>query len=642
MNVTSRTRGLLAALVLAATLAPSAVRAEGPEPVDLEGLASVLVQHEGRVKPLDSFARHYALMVAQRKSVQGMPALAWLAELTTRPGAGGERPLFKIRTPEVLTTLGLTADPSGYYSLDAVVGGIRAQLPTMQALYAKDRKQRSPAEEQLADIFESAQQILDVQASLTGVRRVFKIDDVDLAQALGVAPGTFVSYRVLGTQRQTLAKLLEITAQDAESPRHKALRELGMGFASLDQDSRASLFAVIPPTDAPEDRRWSTPWEIITRGGQPWQEALVAELENAVAAIDRGDQAAFDRHIALFQASVRTHVKEDVMGDSVAHLEVTYNRADPFKWSLIFYVLAFLLVAFGWIGWRERLRQVATGALVVGVALHLAGVVMRIIIMERPPVSNLYESVVFVGLIGAAAGLWLEWSRRNGLGILAGTVTGAALHFLGFSYASEGDTMGMLVAVLDSNFWLATHVLTITIGYGAVVIASVIGHVYLIQRYFFPKDQAKLSATLRNGVGLSLVALFFAVLGTILGGIWADQSWGRFWGWDPKENGALLICLWMLVLLHGRVAAILRDLGFAVGLVLANITVALAWFGVNLLSVGLHSYGFASGVAIGLLIFCVAEVVFGVTFYFLIKNREKNGGLARNGGAGARLAESKS
>ena len=636
MKIDRALRGPLAALLVA--LAPAAVHAQGPAPVDLEALASVLVQHEGRVKPLDSFARHYALMVAQRKSVQGMPALAWLAELVTRPAAGGQRPLFKIRTPEVLTTLGLTADPSGFYSLDGVVGGIRAQLSTMQALYQKDRKQRTPAEDQLAGLFESAQQILDVQASLSALHRAFLIDDADLAAALGVAPGTRVSYRALATQRQALAKMLEATAQDPESPRHKRLRDLAMQFAALDQDSRASLFAIIPPTDDPEDRRWHTPWEVVANGGQPWQDALVVELEHALAAIDAGDQAAFDRHVALFQASVRTHVRSDVMSESVASLEVTYNRADPFKWSVIFYVVAFLFLAFGWVGWRNRLRQVALGALVVGVAMHTAGVVMRIIIMERPPVSNLYESVVFVGLIGAASGLWLEWGRRNGLGILAGAVTGAALHFLGFSYASEGDTMGMLVAVLDSNFWLATHVLTITIGYGAVVIASVVGHVYLIQRFFFGADQAKLHATLRNGVGLALVALFFSILGTILGGIWADQSWGRFWGWDPKENGALLICLWLLVLLHGRLSNILRDLGFAVGLVLANITVALAWFGVNLLSVGLHSYGFASGVAIGLLAFCVFEVVFGVAFYLLIKQREKNGPPRGNA---ARLAESK-
>jgi len=106
------------------------------------------------------------------------------------------------------------------------------------------------------------------------------------------------------------------------------------------------------------------------------------------------------------------------------------------------------------------------------------------------------------------------------------------------------------------------------------------------------------------------LALFFCLFGTILGGIWADQSWGRFWGWDPKENGALFIVLWFLVLLHGRLAGILKMDGWALGHILTNVAVALSWFGVNLLNVGLHSYGFIKGVAWGLSVFCGLELAF--------------------------------
>ena len=122
----------------------------------------------------------------------------------------------------------------------------------------------------------------------------------------------------------------------------------------------------------------------------------------------------------------------------------------------------------------------------------------------------------------------------------------------------------------------------------------------------------------------AIFALLFTAVGTMLGGVWADQSWGRFWGWDPKENGALWIVLWLIWLLHGRLAGQLAPLGFAAGLALVNIVVALAWFGVNLLSVGLHSYGFTDTAAYGLLIFCIAELLIIAalcTAYFVRRSR---------------------
>jgi ABC-type transport system involved in cytochrome c biogenesis permease subunit len=176
-------------------------------------------------------------------------------------------------------------------------------------------------------------------------------------------------------------------------------------------------------------------------------------------------------------------------------------------------------------------------------------------------------------------------------------------------YALDGDTMGNLVAVLNTNFWLATHVLTITIGYGCCLVAAIFGHIYLIER-LRKKDSSHLSRLHKNMLGACLVALFFATLGTILGGIWADQSWGRFWGWDPKENGALLVCLWLIWLLHGKISGFLRPLFFASLTALTTIVIAFAWFGVNLLGVGLHSYGFTENIAFNLFLFTGIEMTF--------------------------------
>jgi ABC-type transport system involved in cytochrome c biogenesis permease subunit len=258
--------------------------------------------------------------------------------------------------------------------------------------------------------------------------------------------------------------------------------------------------------------------------------------------------------------------------------------------------------------------------------LHTVGLILRGFIMLRPPVSNLYESVIFVCWVVVLIFIVIEWIRKDRIGILLGTFSGIILQFIGFSYAADGDNMGMLVAVLDSNFWLATHVVTITIGYGFAFAVGLIGHVYLIIQIFAPNEKSLLRNIFSVSRGILIVSIFFVVLGTILGGIWADQSWGRFWGWDPKENGALLIALWLLFTQHGRISGLLDPIAYSACLVITTITVALAWFGVNLLNVGLHSYGFTDSIAMNLLIFCSIEFVFAVVamiFAYLAKGSVK-------------------
>jgi ABC-type transport system involved in cytochrome c biogenesis permease subunit len=210
------------------------------------------------------------------------------------------------------------------------------------------------------------------------------------------------------------------------------------------------------------------------------------------------------------------------------------------------------------------------------------------------------------------------------MGIFMGTIGGIVLHYVGFGYANDGDTLGMLVAVLNSNFWLATHVTTITTGYGASLFAGLLGHVYLLQVIRDPSNSKYLQTINGNMFGATIFALFFTLFGTILGGIWADQSWGRFWGWDPKENGALLIVMWQIMMIHMRISGYVKPTGFALGMIMNNIVVVLAWFGVNLLSVGLHSYGFATGIARNLVIFIIFELFFGFGTYYWAKSRKNN------------------
>jgi len=148
-------------------------------------------------------------------------------------------------------------------------------------------------------------------------------------------------------------------------------------------------------------------------------------------------------------------------------------------------------------------------------------------------------------------------------------------------------------------------------------------HFYMVLRLNETKSAPKISALYKSIYKVSIVALLLTAVGTVLGGIWADQSWGRFWGWDPKENGALLIVLWLIWIQHGRLGGNLRDLPFMAGIAFLNVIVALAWFGVNLLNVGLHSYGFTSGIAWGLGLFCGAELLIVGGLWIAVRHNER-------------------
>ena len=243
-------------------------------------------------------------------------------------------------------------------------------------------------------------------------------------------------------------------------------------------------------------------------------------------------------------------------------------------------------------------------------ALHVTAIVMRILIMRRPPVTSLFETFPFVAAISIVSALFLERRSREGIALLCASLLGVILLSIAGRYAADGDTLQMLVAVLNSNFWLSTHVICITTGYGACLLSGAIGHMRLIRTVFPAKSGDTLREIDRMVFGTLCFGLLFSFIGTVLGGIWADQSWGRFWGWDPKENGALLIVLWCAILLHAKHWGVVREKGLAVGTVLGAVIVSLAWLGVNLLNVGLHSYGFTNGAALKLFSYIGGELLF--------------------------------
>jgi ABC-type transport system involved in cytochrome c biogenesis permease subunit len=324
-----------------------------------------------------------------------------------------------------------------------------------------------------------------------------------------------------------------------------------------------------------------------------------------------------------------------------AGLEFFFNHFEPFYQALSLYVGVFLLACFSWLGMKTEvsvgkvagkgapltptlspsdgaretdwLRRSAVYVMVLALVVHTFGLVLRMVIEGRPPVTNLYSSAVFIGWGAAVLGLILERFYKDGIGL----VTGSALGFLSLLIAHHlalisptGDTMEALRAVLNTNFWLATHVVTITIGYAATFVAGFLAIIYIVRGVFTHSlSQARADRLSRMVYGIVCFATLFSFIGTVLGGIWADQSWGRFWGWDPKENGALLIVLWNAAILHARWGGMIAGRGLMNMAIIGNIVTSFSWFGVNMLGIGLHSYGFMDAAFKWLIAFILSQQV---------------------------------
>jgi ABC-type transport system involved in cytochrome c biogenesis permease subunit len=277
---------------------------------------------------------------------------------------------------------------------------------------------------------------------------------------------------------------------------------------------------------------------------------------------------------------------------------------------MVIYVLALLSIFVSWIWKPELMRRVGYGLLVAGALVQTAGLVSRVLLQGRPPVTNLYSSAVFVGWGAVVLGVILERIYRNGFGTAVAAASGFASLLVAHHLAGDGDTMEMMRAVLDSNFWLATHVVTITIGYSGTFLAGAIAIAYTIRKLVAPRLAPETSKALVGMTyGIIAFSLFFSFVGTVLGGIWADQSWGRFWGWDPKENGALLIVLWNAIILHARWGGFVKEKGVMAMAIFGNVITSLSWFGVNMLGVGLHSYGFMDSAFFALTGFIASQLV---------------------------------
>jgi len=269
----------------------------------------------------------------------------------------------------------------------------------------------------------------------------------------------------------------------------------------------------------------------------------------------------------------------------------------PFKWAWICYLIALIFMAVQVSGMKWAALP-AWSLLAFGFGLHIYGMALRVYLAGRPPVSNMYETVVWVAFGALVFAFILERVQKSKMILMAASaVCVGCLILTDLAPTVLDKSLHPLEPVLRSTFWLTTHVLIITISSAAFFLAFALGDVLL---YYYLKDEERYAESIRAGIQAIYRSMQIGVVllaaGTILGGVWADYSWGRFWGWDPKETWALISLLGYVALLHGRLAGWVKNFEMAVGAVVSFSLIVMAWYGVNyVLGAGLHTYGFGAG-----------------------------------------------
>ena len=498
------------------------------------------VQTGGRFKPFDTYAREVVLALTSSRTYQGWDPVDFMFSVISAPEVWQKREFIKINHKEV----------------------------KRQLLLDESRSRFSPEE-----LFSNP---------------------------------AVAQYANVGVKKNTISKENATAGTSLQPVREKEFERVIQGLSLFRALVSGEAWGVIPEKDP-------LPWKTLAQARVEGAGAndgtsvpsLYAEMIRSYYA---GNQAAFESSSEKAREAVEQAIA--ALGtprlDRLMWAERAYNEWHPFLWAWILYVLAAIAWASVSAGAKSPvIRWSAWTFTGLGFLVHTLGFAFRCYIAGRPPVSNMYESIVWVAFGVLFFGLILYYYQRQ-IVLLATSCLLAAFGLIAADAAPAVMDPGIhpLVPVLRSNLWLTVHVLTITISYAAFALSMGLADISLFQfarekitgRSFRESiDQMNHLAYRSMQYGVVLLAA-----GTILGGIWADYSWGRFWGWDPKEVWALIALLCYLAVLHGRFAGWVGRFAFPVFTVLSFLSVMMAWYGVNfILGVGLHSYGFTSGASGG-------------------------------------------
>lgn len=345
-------------------------------------------------------------------------------------------------------------------------------------------------------------------------------------------------------------------------------------------------------------------------------------------AVNQQEQSAaaevLDQAITNFESAARKSDPAKYKAADKTKSEVFYNDLHPFRWAYIFYLIAMMIVLFAWIRNSDKGMAAAWTFVILGFLTHTAGFAFRVYLAERPPVTNMYETVIWASWGAILFSIVLELIYKFRVLLLGGSFVGVlCLVLADVAPAVLDPSLQPLEAVLRSNYWLIVHVMTIAVSYAAFLLAFGLGDIGLIYYVMDAKKYHEQIQKIVTGVYRAMqIGVAFLTPGIILGGIWADESWGRFWGWDPKETWALIVLLGYIVILHARIVGWLKNFGMLASGVITFSLVIMAWYGVNfVLGAGLHSYGFGAGGVEYVSVFVLLHILFVAYAYTIYRTQ---------------------
>lgn len=596
----------LVGLMLARMALPKSY--DGPK--QLKSFVSLPVVDGGRMKPLDTVARVFLRKISGREEFVNedgkmRPAIEWLMDVMAGQdhGPGWNHRVLRIDNDQVRSLLGLERREGFRYSMK----DIEPRIPELRRAIEKARQQLGQTREAASDKDER-------------VDRFFESTDRDVFAGQVLEIGERVSL-VFSLAGRRVPLMLPMPPEEGKSEERtwRSLQDAEM-FAMLEVLQAQGLMPRDLPRLSEEQRKALQQQEAEQLKAIPGAAELLKVLDDYQWVANRGDstaQAQLENSIQNFRKIVDNALSPSELAK--IDFEVFMNEFAPTYGIIYVYVLALLFALLGFVlllfgeRYAEAFRRTSFALLALGFLVHAFALVGRMYLQDRwlVFVTNLYSTAVFIGWAAIGIGLVIERILPLGLGNLLGSVVGVATAILAHNLATSRDTLEMMQAVLDTNFWLATHVTTINLGYSITYLAGFGGIAYVLVGLFTPHLRrpigvgpggrtAELGKTLSQLIyGIVCAATLTSFVGTVLGGIWADYSWGRFWGWDPKENGAILIVLWNAMILHARWCGLVKDRGVAVMAIFGNIITTWSYFGTNQLGVGLHAYGFNNALAVG-------------------------------------------
>jgi cytochrome c-type biogenesis protein CcsB len=588
----------------------------------------------GRIQPFDSVARNALLQIRSTGDLpleivpswkfwhhpKKLKSTDWLLEVMFRPELADTRPVFLIHHPELISELqlgdkGIEKSGLRYYTFNEIE----------PALDEINRQANQAAEVEDANRTAYQKQVLKLANAVNLYQRLKNSIEPE---------GTVDLVKLIGDYQASMsAGMAAFRAQQAGRTNDAAALAKFMPIAQqFDHMAGVAYPLVVPPPAPARDRNaWANMGASLLASLQTGEIHPAAMfLARMATAYGRDDAAEFNSALAGYRQWLAPDFAREV---EKGRAEYYFNQVKAFLHATIIYLFALVLaggalLTFGsWPNLSESLRRSAFYLIALAFVVHTFGLVYRMALEGRPPVTNLYSSAIFIGWGACVLGLVLERMYRAGLGAAVAGLAGFVTLLIAHNLAIGSDTMEMMRAVLDTNFWLATHVVTVTLGYASTFVAGALAIAYILLGVFTPlltqklgaANTARLASDPETGTslgaalakmvyGIACFALFFSFIGTVLGGIWADQSWGRFWGWDPKENGALLIVLWNAIILHARWGKLVQERGLMNLAIFGNVITAFSWFGVNMLGIGLHSYGFMDAAFKWLMLFNITQL----------------------------------